>query len=163
MKNIVLIGMPSSGKTTIGKMLAKESSMLFFDADEVLEKLFDKSIPDIFAEEGEEGFRRKETTVIKDLSRKDDSVLSCGGGVVLKEENMKNLKKNGVVFFIKRNVEKLSCEGRPLSKDLETLKKMEKVRLPLYEKYADYTIENDESIEKAVKEIWEKYNEDLTH
>ena len=60
-------------------------------------------------------------------------------------------------------MEKLSCEGRPLSKDLETLKKMEKVRLPLYEKYADYTIENDESIEKAVKEIWEKYNEDLTH
>ena len=92
--------MPSSGKTTIGKMLAKESSMLFFDADEVLEKLFDKSIPDIFAEEGEEGFRRKETTVIKDLSRKDDSVLSCGGGVVLKEENMKNLKKKTASYFL---------------------------------------------------------------
>ena len=153
MKNIVLIGMPSCGKTTIGKRLAERLSMPFIDADEEIAKREGRSIPEIFSTDGEPYFRDVESEVVKDLSQKENVVISCGGGVVLREENVRFLQKNGIIIYIKRDVNQLSFDGRPLSKDVETLKKMEKVRTPLYEKYADFTINNDKTVDSAAEDI----------
>ena len=153
MKNIVLIGMPSCGKTTIGKRLAERLNLPFIDTDEEIVKREGRSIPEIFSTEGELYFRDVESEVVKDLAQHKGVVISCGGGVVLREENALALQKNGILFFIKRDVNALSTEGRPLSKDVETLKKMEKERLPLYEKYADFTIINDKTVDSAAEDI----------
>ena len=152
-KNVVFIGMPSCGKSTIGKMVAEKSGMPFFDTDEEIVRRENRSIPEIFGSDGEKYFRDVESEVVKDLAQHEGVVISCGGGVVLREENALALQKNGILFFIKRDVNALSTEGRPLSKDVETLKKMEKERLPLYEKYADHTVVNDSTLEKAVEEV----------
>ena len=159
MKNIVLIGMPSSGKTTIGKIVALDLHRDFYDLDALIETTYRKSIPQIFSEEGEPSFRDKETEVVKRVSAFSGAVLSCGGGVVLREENMRFLKENGVVVYVKRDVTKLSTKGRPLSKDLDTLRQMEKIRAPLYERYADNIVTNDttpqETAQKVIRSVYE--------
>lgn len=150
-RNVVFIGMPSCGKSTIGKLIAERNGMPFYDTDEEIVKREGRSIPEIFAKEGENYFRDVESEVAKELSEKRGVVISCGGGMVLREQNAKALRENGTIIFIKRKTELLSTEGRPLSKDRETLKKMKKIRFPLYKKYSDYTITNNDTIEKAVK------------
>ena len=84
---------------------------------------------------------------------KEGIIISCGGGVILKEENMAALKKNGIIVFLERDVDLLSTDGRPLSKDVENLKKMAEIRLPLYKKYADITVKNDKTPMETAKEI----------
>lgn len=166
-KNIVLVGLSGSGKTTIGNILSRLSSYSFVDTDEIIVKLQNRSINEIFAENGEEYFRDLETQVTKEVSDKDCQILSTGGGVVLRDENLKNLKKNGVVFYLKTSVETLlkRLEGdtsRPLLKTDDVKKKLEnmlKIRNGLYEK-ADVVIETDKmSAEETAKEILRIYNE----
>lgn len=166
-KNIVLVGLSGSGKTTIGNILSRLSSYSFVDTDEIIVKLQNRSINEIFAENGEEYFRELETQVTKDVSDKDCQIISTGGGVVLRDENLKNLKQNGVVFYLKTSVETLlkRLEGdtsRPLLKTDDVKKKLEnmlKIRNGLYEK-ADVVIETDKmSAEETAKEILRIYNE----
>lgn len=166
-KNIVLVGLSGSGKTTIGNILSRLSSYSFVDTDEIIVKLQNRSINEIFAENGEEYFRDLETQVTKEVSDKDCQILSTGGGVVLRDENLKNFKKNGVVFYLKTSVETLlkRLEGdssRPLLKTDDVKKKLENmlnIRNSLYEK-ADVVIETDKmSAEETAKEILRIYNE----
>lgn len=163
MKNIVLIGMPSCGKTTIGRILSETTGRESVDTDAEIVKRAGKSIPEIFKEEGEKTFRDLETEAILSLEGKEGCVIACGGGAILRKENVDSLKKNGVLFFIEREVERLSCEGRPLSKNAETLREMEKIRLPMYRASADHTVDNNGDPMDAARKILEVMHEDRHH
>ena len=157
-KNIVLIGMTGCGKTTIGKLLAKELEMDFKDMDEIIENEEGRKIRDIFEENGEDFFREKETDCAKEVSALCNTVISTGGGIVLREENMAFLKNNSVVIYLKRSInsikETIDASKRPLLDDgLDKLSEMKEKRGPLYEKYADFIVENEKSKEEIVSEI----------
>ena len=133
MLNIALIGMPSSGKTTLGRMLAKNLGRTFVDLDEEIVKTDGRSIPDIFAAEGEDGFRTKETAETQRFGKEGRQLISCGGGIVKKPENLRALHQNGVILFIDRPVDALAVGGgRPLSSSMDALRQMEAQRRPLY-------------------------------
>lgn len=141
--NIVLVGMPSSGKTTIGRMLAKALDKRFVDLDAEIERASGQSVPSIFETQGEAGFRRWEQRVTGRFAKESGQVLSCGGGVVKTAANVRALRRNGVVLFIDRPVEKLRVGGsRPLSTDREALERMAAQRGPLYRAAADITVDN---------------------
>ena len=140
-ENIVLIGMPGSGKSTIGKKLAAQQGKKFVDTDTLVEEKAGKSISDIFKEEGETVFRKLEAEVIASIGKERGQVIATGGGCVLSLENVRNLRQNGTMVFIKRDIDKLSTEGRPLSQG-EDLAEMYKKRLPFYEAAADTVMEN---------------------
>ena len=154
--NITMIGMPSSGKSTVGRELALRLKKEFKDADTVLEDKYEISIPEIFEREGEQGFRDKESAVIAELSKERGLVISTGGGAVLREENRKALRQNAVTVFLKRDIEKLSLDGRPLSKSREELYSMYKRRLPFYEEASDITVDNNGDIEETARNIVEE-------
>ena len=145
-KNLVLIGMPGSGKTTIGKEIAKELNRTFVDLDEAIVTKAGMSIPQIFEANGEEFFRNLETEVCKEYGKQKNLVIATGGGVVLRQENMDALMQNGEVFFLDRDIKNLAMDGRPLSSSFETIKRMHEERLPLYKKYSDYVIACNENI-----------------
>ncbi|MCL2086252.1 MAG: shikimate dehydrogenase [Oscillospiraceae bacterium] len=153
-RNIVLVGMPGSGKTEIGKILAaKLPSAKFTDTDSEIERNENMPISEIFKQKGEEYFRECEKRVIEKCGKEHNLIISTGGGAVLDRENRHNLRQNGVVFYIERAIEKLACDQRPLSKDTKTLKKLLAQREPLYKECADKHIENNADIESAAKEI----------
>ncbi len=157
MENIILIGMPGCGKTTIGRELAKALGKAFVDADYEITQAAGCDIPTIFACEGEEGFRRWETSVLAELGRQSGSVISTGGGCVTRRENYPLLHQNGNMIWVQRNLDSLSTQGRPLSQTTD-LHKMYATRKPLYEAFADASLINDGTIEKAVekcKQLWE--------
>ena len=157
MENIVLIGMPGCGKSTIGKQLAEKLGKQFVDADAALVETFGKSIPDIFAEEGEAGFREKETAILAELGKKSGLVIATGGGCVTREQNYPLLHQNGTVFWLQRNIEVLPTDGRPLSQ-AGKLHDMYRIRKPLYETFSDYTVHNNAAPEETVSQIlthWE--------
>lgn len=159
MKKIALIGIMGSGKTTLGKVLAERTGSSFICSDEYLEEKYNRTIPDIFEKDGEAYFREKEAEVIKELSEKEELILSTGGGVVLNEDNIKNLKDNGfVVIFLNRDVEviikDIDTEGRPLIKeDPEKLRKIFEDRKDLYNGYSDIILNNSGDIEEAVDKL----------
>ena len=132
-QNIVLIGMPGAGKSTIGKLLAKEVGKTFVDTDEEIVKLTNKKIPDIFSELGESGFRKIECEVIEKLSCLQNAVIATGGGAVLNKRNMDLLKENGRIYFIDRNIEDIvTTSDRPLSSNKADLEKRYRERYSLY-------------------------------
>ena len=158
--NIALIGMPSSGKTTLGKLLAKQLGRTFVDLDDAIVKADGRSIPDIFAAEGEDGFRIKEAAQTARFGKENRQLLSCGGGVVKRPENLRALHQNGVVLFIDRPVEQLTVGGgRPLSSSVEALHQMEAQRRPLYLAAADAVIPNNGTLDEALRAAMEALDE----
>lgn len=157
--NIVLIGMPSAGKTTIGKMLENRMQKEFIDLDDIIIKKAGKSIPEIFEESGEAGFRAIETEAAIEVSKLNNKIIATGGGTIKHKVNMDYLRQNGITIFIDRDVDKLisSDPNRPLSKSTDALEKMHAERLPLYQKYAAYVAVNNSDIESTVTEIEEAY------
>lgn len=152
--------MPGSGKTTIGKILAKKLGVGFYDSDKYIEKIAGESITDIFIN-GEELFRQIETEAIKELASKSPCIIATGGGAVKKVENIEALKNNGIVIFINRPLENIAAgintEKRPLLKDKkDNLYKLYDERIELYKKYCDYEIINDKSLHSAVNKIISK-------
>ena len=158
--NIALIGMPSSGKSTLGRALAERLGKRFVDLDEEIVKADGRSIPDIFAAEGEEGFRAKEAAQIARFGKEKGLVLSCGGGAVKRAENVRALRQNGVVLFIDRPVEALAVGGnRPLSSSAEALRTMEAQRRPLYLAAADAVISNTGTLAQTLAAAQEALDE----
>jgi shikimate dehydrogenase len=153
MENIVLIGMPGCGKTTVGKALADKLGRQFFDADAEIAKKANMSIPEIFAKEGEEGFRSREIKVLSELGKQSGLVIATGGGCVTFSINHSFLHQNGRIFWLKRDISQLPTDGRPLSQK-GNLEEMYRIRKPLYESFADVIIEN-ETVEKTVQQIME--------
>lgn len=139
-KNVLLIGMPGSGKTTIGKLLASAFDLPFIDFDGEIEKRAGKTVPEIFAEGGETAFRRLETEVALDMSQKKNCILAAGGGTVTREENMTALSESCFIILLQRPLERLSTAGRPLSQGQNAVEKLYAERLPLYQKWADMTV-----------------------
>lgn len=158
--NIVLIGMPSAGKTTIGKMLEEKLGKEFFDLDDMIIAKAGKSIPEIFQESGEAGFRAIETEVAIEASKMNNKIIATGGGVVKHKVNMDFLHLNGITIFIDRDIDKLisSDPNRPLSSSKQALQQMYKERYPLYQKYAAYIAVNNANIEETVDDIVNAYH-----
>ena len=154
MENIILIGMPGCGKSTIGRLLAEKSGKIFVDADAEIEKLAKKSIPQIFAEDGEDAFRALESRVLEKLGKQSGLVIATGGGCVTRQENYPLLHQNGTIFWLKRALDKLPTEGRPLSIDLEA---MYRVRAPMYAAFADMTVDNNGDAAATAETILEVY------
>ena len=154
-QNVVLIGMPGSGKSTIGKLIGEKTGREFIDTDEmIVEKYGD--ISKIFAEKGESYFRTAEEEAVKKASQKIGAVIATGGGAVLKAENIRALKQNGVIFFLNRPLcDIVPTDDRPLSSNYEALKKRFEERYSLYLSSADYEIHIDGNAENAAAKITE--------
>ena len=162
--NVALIGMPSCGKTTIGRALADRLGKRFVDLDEEIVRAAGRSIPDLFAAEGEDGFRAREAEQTARFAREGRQVLSCGGGVVKRPENLRALRQNGVVLFIDRPLDALTVGGgRPLSTSAEALKAMEAQRRPLYLAAADAVIPNETTVADAVTAALEALDAIFVH
>lgn len=164
MMNLVLIGMPGCGKSTIGKKTAKEIGKTFVDLDKEIEKEAKMTIPEIFERYGESRFRKIEQEVCARIAKEHGQVISCGGGIIKNAENMEKLRQNGIVFHIRRNVNALAVGGnRPLSTSREKLRQMEQERMPLYQKYSDIEINNDTVFKLAVQKVKEGFDEVFDH
>lgn len=143
MSNIVLIGMPGTGKSLIGKLLAELTGKTLQDTDAKIEEEAKMTIPEIFEKEGEAGFRDRESAICKKLGKERNLIIATGGGAILRPENVDALRQNGTLVHITRSIDKLPTRGRPLSQNIETLKKMEAQRMPLYKSAADITFRNN--------------------
>ena len=150
--NIILVGMPGCGKSTIAKALAEELNREIIDTDEEIVKNAKMPIPEIFSTFGEGVFRSLEHNEIKNAGKQSGKIISTGGGAVTIADNYEPLHQNGIIVFIKRDTDKLSRFGRPLSIGAD-LNKMYEKRLPLYEKFADIVVENDSDITTCVEKI----------
>ena len=158
MENIILIGMPGSGKSTVGRLLADMTGKKFIDADSFLVQKAGKAIPEIFASHGEAGFRAMETQALAELGRQSGLIISTGGGCVTREENYPLLHQNGTIFCLDRALHKLPVEGRPLSQGTD-LSQMYHLRKPLYDCFADHHIDNNgdaQSTAGRILKIWEE-------
>lgn len=156
-KNIVLIGMPGSGKTTLGKQLASRLGRTFLDADDFVVQLEGKTIADMFAV-SEEYFRDAETRAAQELAKRRGLVVACGGGVIKRDVNIKILKRTGVVIFLDRSpddiVTDVDVASRPLLKDgKQKVYDLYDERIALYRSAADYTIVNDKKAEEILDEL----------
>lgn len=156
-ENIVLIGMPGCGKSTLGFFLSKKLEVDFIDLDVYIETKENKKIHEIF-QKGEAYFRDLEAKSVEEVSKFNSTVISTGGGVIKREENIKSLRRNGRLIFIDRPLEKtledIDTENRPLLKyKKDNLYNLYKERYDLYKKYADYRILNESSLEEALNEI----------
>ena len=152
MENIALIGMPGCGKSTIGMLLAEKTGRELIDVDALIVKRAGKSIPEICAESGENGFRALETEVLSEICMKSGLVIATGGGCVTRQENYPLLHQNSNIIWIKRDISLLPTDGRPLSQG-QQLEIMYKDRAPLYEAFSDFAIMNDALPENAVNTI----------
>ena len=154
--NLVLIGMPGSGKSTVGKILSRMLCMPLADTDALVEQTAGKTIPELFAQEGETAFRDRETAAARQAASLDNTVIATGGGIVLRPENMAALSATGLVFFRDRDLADILGEdhmGRPLvGSDPDKLRLLYTQRIELYRKYAQYTISNTKTaVEAAVR------------
>ena len=154
MQNIILIGMPGSGKSSLARLLAEALSRPVYEADAEIEKAAGRTIPAIFAAEGEEGFRARETAVLRELGKLSGAVISTGGGCVTREENYDLLHQNGTMIWVRRDVALLPKEGRPISLRSD-LKELYEKRKPLYERFADKTVENDGPLAETLDKLLE--------
>ena len=158
--NIALIGMPASGKTSVGKVLSEKLQKTFVDSDDEIVKAENKKIPEIFEEFGEDYFRNIEKNVIKELSMLNSQVVSTGGGAILNPENIENLKANSRIYFLDRPLDMLiTTSDRPLSSNRVDLEKRYKERYELYKSSADVIIDGGKTVEEVAKIIEEDFYE----
>lgn len=152
MKNLILIGMPGCGKSTIGAKVAERTGRTFVDADDMIISLAGKTIPEIFSQDGETVFRQWETSALEELGKQSGLVIATGGGCVTKARNYSPLHQNGIIFWLQRDIDKLPTDGRPLSQQ-NSLIAMYQTREPMYRQFCDYTIDNNGSSETTVQKI----------
>ena len=152
MENIILIGMPGCGKTTVGQALATMQGKRFVDADAVLEERVGRKITDIIPTDGEEAFRQMETDTLAELGKQSGLVIATGGGCVTRERNYPLLHQNGTILWLTRDLNKLPTHGRPLSQTGK-LQQMYAVREPMYRRFADAVISNDAAVEQTIAQI----------
>lgn len=152
MQNILLVGMPGSGKTTIGTALAERLGRRFFDMDDEIVKAEVTSIPEIFKRGGEEEFRAIEHRLLEKFSKESGAVIAAGGGAVTREENYDLLRQNSCVIWLQRDIAKLPTCGRPLSTGAD-LNEMYRVRRPMYQAVSDYTADNNGTVDETVESI----------
>ena len=145
--NIILIGMPGSGKSSLAEKIAKKENKIFVDTDKEIEREEGNKISDIFRQKGEKYFRQVELEMAKRVAKETGQVIATGGGIVLQEEAMKSLRQNGFILWVKRPLESLETKGRPLSTTREALEIMYELRRPLYEKYMDKEISFDQDLD----------------
>jgi shikimate dehydrogenase len=152
-KNVVLIGMPGSGKSTVGKILSEKLGREFIDTDEEVVKNFGQTIPKIFEEKGEKFFRELETKAACEQGKKLGKIIATGGGIILKEINRDALYQNGTIIYLKKNLSLLATDGRPLSKDESAVKKIYESRKEIYESFSDFTVEVDANAEITAERV----------
>lgn len=155
LKNIVLIGMPFSGKSTIGKELSRICGFEFVDVDEEIERQ-GKTIPEIFASGGESEFRKIEKTVIREIAKKSQKIIATGGGAVLDGENVYNLKQNGVLVLLNRDGIPSDLNGRPLVKNSDDFAALKEKRKNYYMAAQDVIVSNDKDVGAVAREILKK-------
>lgn len=153
-ENVVLIGMPASGKSTVGYKLSKKLGVPFVDSDSEIVNVAGKPIPDIFSEDGEAHFRSLETEVLKKLSESGGKIIATGGGAVLNPVNVRNLKKNGRIVFIDRPLKDLlPTDDRPLANSKEKIESLYEARYDIYKNAADITVNVVGNVDWVVREI----------
>jgi len=159
-ENLILIGMPGCGKSTVGRRLAEQLGRPFIDTDREVEQAAGLSIPELFKREGEAGFRARETAVMEQWGKESGLVIATGGGVVTRAENYPHLHQNGRIFFLERPLSYLARKDRPLSQG--DLSEMYKRRLPQYRQFADRIIANKKRAKAAADQIVEVFYEILS-
>lgn len=157
--NIVLIGMPGAGKSSVGRKISEITKREHIDLDLEFVKKYG-NIEKFFKEEGEKAFRKLEKDLVKRFGKKSGIVISTGGGVVVDRNNYYPLKQNGIIFYVKRDIEKLEKEDRPLSKEVD-LNELFESRKNLYENFSDFSLENNKTIDISVKEVLNKFYENI--
>lgn len=151
-KNIVLIGMPGCGKSTAGRLLAEKLSRAFIDTDELIIKNARLSIPEIFSVYGEDEFRKQETKAANEAGKVSGAVIATGGGIITKDENHYPLHQNSYIVWLKRDISVLPVNGRPVSQQND-IGELYRKRKPLYEKFADISIDVSDNAEETVDRI----------
>jgi len=151
--NIVLMGMPGSGKSSVGHVLAEKMGRPFVDTDDIIIEREGMHTSKVIETKGEGYFRDIEEEVVKEVSKLQGYIIATGGGVVLREENMKALQQNGTIIFLDRNIKNLSKDGRPLSQGENALQQMYKERIDLYTKYADHIADSNVPYEEVADNI----------
>lgn len=163
-RNLVLIGMPGSGKTRVGAALSRLLNMPFVDTDRLIEQEQGRRIPEIFSQDGEQTFRDMETAAARTAAAMEGVVIATGGGMVLREENMAALAATGIIFFRDRDLAAIAGEnhaGRPLiGGDRQRICRLYDQRIGLYRKYAQYTISNTDTVEQAARRIAQLYRKE---
>lgn len=155
--NLVLVGMPGCGKSTVGRALAEQTGRPFIDLDGEIVRRAGRPIPEIFREDGETAFRDLESRVLAEVCGQSGQIIATGGGAVLRPENRAAMRRSGRVYFLRREPEKLPTQGRPLSQAGD-LREMYRVRLPLYQAVADAEADNDSAgPEETARTIWRDF------
>ena len=158
MTNIILIGMPGSGKTTIGTLLAEISGRETVDIDEEIVRTAGCSIPELFQTIGEEGFRKMETDTVRNAGKQSGKIIMTGGGVVTRQENYAPLHQNGRIYQLERDLSRLPVDGRPISQKTP-LEELARKRAPLYQAFRDILVSNNAAPADAAEMIWRDFNE----
>jgi shikimate dehydrogenase len=161
--NLILIGMPGCGKTTVGKQLSERMNRPFLDADEEFSRIHGLSPAEAIQALGEPTFREMEHAVLLEISKQSGTVIACGGGAVTRKENYEPLHQNGTIVYLKRALSSLSTEGRPLSQRTSP-EALYRERAPFYEAFCDFCADNSEDPSKTAKQIqtlWEQYHKEI--
>ena len=162
MKNIVLIGMMGAGKSTVGQLLAGRLKKTLVDTDKLIEAREGLTVEEIFATQGEDYFRSLEVGVAQGLSLRSGLIIACGGGIIKSPANVRALRQNGPVLWVRRPIEKLATCGRPLSKGGAALKQLEEERTPLYEAAASVVLDNTGTLREAADKAAALFEADET-
>lgn len=160
--NIVLIGMPSCGKTTIGRLVAEKTGKAFVDLDEEIEKREGRTVPEIFGESGEAYFREVESAVAREVLSRGGQVVATGGGTPIAEKNRYEIRKNGFVVYLTRPLDRLETDGRPVSES-EGVERIFSERDGIYKSVSDAVVKNETSAEKAAEEIVKGYEKNTRY
>ncbi len=151
--NIAIVGMPGSGKTTIGRLLAQALGRDFLDTDEIILRQTGRTPEEIIRSDGEAAFRVAETAAVREAGQRTGVVTATGGGAVKTGENRLLLRQNGVIVWLQRALDKLPVQGRPLSQSADSLAALYEERRPLYASFADFTADNNDAPQQTVQAV----------